>query len=138
MDELAKYRLETAKERLISSKLLLEAGQYRDSIGRSYYAIFSAVRAVLATDRVDFSKHSGVISFFQREYVKTNIFDVRYSKILQNVFQIRNVCDYDDFFLATKDSAEEQYNNAKEMIEVIDTYLSECNSQTIDTEDNQQ
>ena len=44
--------------------------------------------------------------YFQKEYVKTNIFDVKYSKILQNAFQIRNICDYDDFYLATKSSAE--------------------------------
>ena len=54
MDELVKYRLQTANEKLISAKLLLDAGQYKDSIGRSYYAIFSAVRAVLALDGVDF------------------------------------------------------------------------------------
>lgn len=124
MDELVKYRLESAKERLKSSRLLLDAGQYKDSIGRSYYAIFSAVRAVLAENKVDFSKHAGVISYFQKEYVKTNIFDVKYSKILQNAFQIRNICDYDDFYLATKASAEEQYNNAQEMIEAIERYLS--------------
>lgn len=64
MDELVKYRLDSASERLKSSKVLLEAGQYKDSIGRSYYAIFTAVRAVLATDKVDFSKHSGVIAYF--------------------------------------------------------------------------
>lgn len=124
MDELVKYRLESAKERLKSSRLLLDAGQYKDSIGRSYYAIFSAVRAVLAENKVDFSKHAGVISYFQKEYVKTNIFDVKYSKILQNAFQIRNICDYDDFYLATKSSAEEQYNNAQKMNEAIERYLS--------------
>lgn len=90
MDELVKYKLESAKERLKSSRLLLDAGQYKDSIGRSYYAIFSAVRAVLAENKVDFSKHAGVISYFQKEYVKTNIFDVKYSKILQNAFQIKS------------------------------------------------
>ena len=37
-EELKVYRLEMAKERLHSSKILLEAGSYKDSIGRSYYA----------------------------------------------------------------------------------------------------
>lgn len=46
MDELIKYRLSSAKEKLTSAKLLLEAGMYKDSVGRSYYAIFSAIRAV--------------------------------------------------------------------------------------------
>ena len=73
MDELVKYRLQTANEKLISAKLLLDAGQYKDSIGRSYYAIFSAVRAVLALNEVDFSKHASVIAYFQKEYIKTEI-----------------------------------------------------------------
>lgn len=80
MDDLVKYRLENAKEKLESAKLLLDAGHYKDSNGRSYYAIFTAVRAVLAKDKVDFSKHAGVIAYFQKEYVKTGIFDKQYSK----------------------------------------------------------
>ena len=50
MDDLVKYSLDNAKERLSSAKLLLDAGNYKDSISRSYYAIFPAVRAVLAMD----------------------------------------------------------------------------------------
>ena len=118
-----KYRLDNAKEKLESAKLLLDAGKYRDSIGRSYYAIFTAVRAVLANDKVDFSKHSGVIAYFQKEYIKTGIFDVKYSKYLQNAFQIRNSCDYDDFFIASQQDAEEQYNRAAEFYEGIQNYL---------------
>ena len=123
MDNLMKYRLDNAKEKLESAKLLLDAGKYRDSIGRSYYAIFTAVRAVLANDKVDFSKHSGVIAYFQKEYIKTGIFDVKYSKYLQNAFQIRNSCDYDDFFIASQQDAEEQYNRASEFYEGIQNYL---------------
>lgn len=82
MDDLVRYRLDSAKERLDSAKILLEAEQYKDSIGRSYYAIFTAVRAVLAKDEVDFSKHAGVISYFQREYIKTGIFEKKFSKYL--------------------------------------------------------
>ena len=36
MDDLIKYRLDSAKEKLVSAKLLLDAGQYKDSVGRSY------------------------------------------------------------------------------------------------------
>ena len=54
---LVKYRITNAEEKMISANLLLEAGQFKDSIGRSYYAMFSAVRALLACDGVDYSKH---------------------------------------------------------------------------------
>lgn len=125
MDDLVQYRLSSAKERLESARLLLDAGQYKDSIGRSYYAIFTAVRAVLARDQVDFSKHAGVIAYFQREYIKSAIFDIKYSKILQRAFQIRNNCDYDDFFIVSKEDATEQYKNAADMVQAIETYIKQ-------------
>ncbi len=129
MDDLTRYRLESAKEKLVSAKLLLEAGQYRDSIGRSYYAIFTAVRAILAKDKVDFSKHAGVIAYFQKEYIKTGIFDKQYSKYLQTAFQIRNNCDYDDFFIASKQDAQEQYDRAEKMLKVVLEYICELENE---------
>ena len=104
-EELKVYRLEMAKERLHSSKILLEAGSYKDSIGRSYYAMFTAVRALLAVEGQDFSKHAGVIAYFQKEYVKTGKFDKKYSKYISQAFQIRNNTDYADFFLVSLQDA---------------------------------
>ena len=122
--ELMQYRLDMAKERLEAAKLLLDNGSYKDSIGRSYYAIFTAVRALLALDGVDFSKHAGVISYFQKEYIKTGIFDIKYSKYLSQAFQIRNNTDYADFFIVSRDDANEQYERASEFYEVILKYLT--------------
>lgn len=123
LDDLVKYRLEAADEKLKSAKILLDNGQFKDSIGRSYYAIFSAVRALLATRRVDFSKHAAVIAYFQKEYIKTGILETEYSKHLQSAFQIRNSCDYDDFFIASKSDAEKQYARATELLNRIKTHL---------------
>lgn len=123
MDDLIQYRLASAGEKLISAKLLLDAGLYKDSIGRSYYAIFSAIRAVLAIRQVDFSKHAGVIAYFQKEFIKTEIFDKKYSKYLQQAFQIRNSCDYDDFFIVSRQDAEGQYDRAAEFLTVIKEYI---------------
>lgn len=117
------YRLAGAREKLDSSKLLLDNGNYKDSIGRSYYAMFSAVRAILALDGVDYSKHAGVISYFQREYVKSGIFEKQYSKYLSQAFQIRNQADYEDFYIVSRSDAAEQYEKALEFVNVIDTYL---------------
>lgn len=129
MDDLVQYRIDIAKDKLKSAKILLDAGQYKDSIGRSYYALFSAVRAVLAKDQVDFSKHAGVIAYFQKNYIKTEIFERKYSKYLTGAFQIRNSCDYDDFYIVSRVNAEEQYRKVDEMIHVIIDYLSKSEEQ---------
>ena len=121
--ELMMYRMSGAKEKLDSSKLLLDYGNYKDSIGRSYYAMFSAVRAILALDEVDYSKHAGVIAYFQKEYVKTGKFDKLYSKYLSQAFQIRNQADYEDFYIVSQKDAKEQYENADEFVKVVESYL---------------
>lgn len=121
--ELMNYRMEMAKERLDSAHILLEHHNLKDSIGRSYYAMFTAVRAILALDGVDFKKHAGVISYFQKEYIKTGVFEIRYSKYLSQAFQIRNNTDYADFFIVSKEDADEQYARAKDFYEMIKNYL---------------
>lgn len=124
INDLVQYRLNDAEDKLDTSRILLENGKYKDSIGRSYYAIFASVRALLAKDKVDFSKHAGVIAYFQKSYIKEGIFDKKYSKIVQNAFQIRNNCDYADFYIASKEDAEEQYHCAIDLNSAIKEFLA--------------
>lgn len=128
MDELSKkdlsnYRIDMAEEHLRASRILLDNGFFKDSLGRSYYAMFSATRAILALDGADFSKHAGVISFFQKEYIKTGKIDVKYSKYLMNAFQIRNHADYADYYVVAKDDAENQYEKAREFCEAVRMFI---------------
>lgn len=122
--ELMQYRLENAEERLFSAKMLLEIGNYKDSIGRSYYAMFTGIRALLAMEGIDYSKHAGVISYFQKEYIKTGIFDKKYSTYISQAFQCRNNSDYADFFIVSKQDAIEQYSRAEEFFYLIKGYLN--------------
>ena len=68
---LSKRRLEVARERLNVAKHLIEYGDYKTSANRLYYAIFAAMKAVLALDGYDSKKHSGIISRFRQEYIKS-------------------------------------------------------------------
>lgn len=124
-EALAQYRLDMAEERLQSAKILLDVGNLKDSIGRSYYAMFTAARALLAMDGVDFSKHAGVISYFQKNYIKTGVLETKYSKYLSQAFQIRNNTDYADFFIVSNADAVEQYERAGEFVERIKAYMKQ-------------
>ena len=125
MNEYAKYRLETASERLATTKAMIDIGAYRDSINRSYYAIFTAARALLAEREIDFKKHSAVISYFRREYVKTGKFDGKFSDYIGVAFRFRNDCDYEDFVIVSREEAETQYQHAVEFVEAVRKYLEE-------------
>jgi len=51
MIELSKYRYKRACEVLNDARLLLKENSFKSSINRSYYAIFHALRAVVALDK---------------------------------------------------------------------------------------
>ena len=123
MLDLTKYRLETACERLEVSAEMITDGRYRISISNSYYAIFNAVRALLSEAHVDFKKHSAVISYFRREYIKAGKFDVKFSDYIGDAFEFRNDCDYEDFFIASREEAETQYQHAVEFVAAVKNYL---------------
>ena len=100
--DLSKYRLETAKEDLETARSNMKAGNLRASINRSYYAIFRALRAVIALEQFDSSKHSGVIAHINQFYVKTGVFDRDFSKMIDSAFRLREKADYQDFFVANE------------------------------------
>ena len=121
--ELAMYRMERAFEMLIAAEDYLKIGQYKTSLNRSYYAIFHAMRAANIIKGFDSSKHSGVIAFFNKEYLKENIIDRKMSPIIKNSSFFREKSDYDDFFIASRQDAEEQYQKAEELYEEVKAFL---------------
>ena len=100
--ELSKLRLNNAKSNLDDAKYLLNDGRFKSSVNRSYYAIFHALRAVTALDGFDSNKHSGIIAYFNKNYVKSGIFDKNVSKIISSVYTIREHSDYNDFYVVSK------------------------------------
>ena len=68
--ELSKYRFNTSCESLEDARIMFENGRYKNSLNRAYYCIFHAIRAVNTLKEFDSSKHSGVISFFNQNFVK--------------------------------------------------------------------
>ena len=117
---LSQYRLNKAKNLLTQAELMLTNLQYDGSINRSYYAIFNAVRAVLALVRVDSRSHQGVISYFDRYFVKPGVFEKKFSKIVHSAFDTRQDTDYEDFYVPSESDAQEQYDNATRFIREIE------------------
>lgn len=123
--DLSQYRFQRACEDLQDAKLLLDAKSFKSSVNRSYYAIFHALRAVTALDGFDASKHSSVIAYVNRCYVKEGIFDKSLSKMLDTAYRLRERADYKDFEIISKDMAEEQIQKAEKIMEMISPYLKE-------------
>jgi len=118
---LSGYRLNKSRSLLVQAELLLANHQYDGSINRSYYAIFNAVRAVLALVRIDNRSHQGVMSYFDSYFVKSGVLDKQLSKIIHTAFDTRQDNDYEDFYDPSEADAQEQYNNAILFIREIES-----------------
>lgn len=117
--ELSNYRLQEAEDSLKVAQNCLKDGFYKDSINRSYYSAFYAIKAVLALGTVDFKRHKDVIAYFNKEYVATGKFSRELGRRLGVLKQIREKSDYDDFFLASKSKAEEQIETANLVLQEV-------------------
>ena len=89
---LVAYRLRQAEETLSDAEKMLQ-GHFssRSIINRAYYSIFYAVLALLLSEEVKIrtSKHSGILSIFDRDIIHSSKMDQYYSKILHKMFDLR-------------------------------------------------
>lgn len=122
--ELSKYRLQEAADTLQVAKNCYKDDYFKDAINRSYYSAFYAIKAVLALGTVDFKRHKDVVAHFNKEYVATKIFPRELGRRLAELKQLREKSDYDDFYIASKEKAEEQIKTAELILEKVKEYLN--------------
>lgn len=120
---LSKIRLDNAKERIAFADEILAIGDYKTVANRSYYAVFSAMRAVLALDGIDSKKHSGIIAEFRKNYLKTELLPKTLSPMIDALVEIRQGSDYDDFYIVSKEEVCEQLENAKVFVSEVEKFL---------------
>ena len=123
--ELSKYRFETSLENLDDARLMYENGRHKNALNRAYYSIFHAIRAVNILKEFDSSKHSGVIAFFNQNYVKDGVFSKELSKIITQASNNREKADYLDFYIASREEAAKQIARAEKFTSAIKSYLTE-------------
>ena len=90
---LASARLKRARQYLKAARDLLVNEDFADSISRSYYAIFQAARALLATEQLESRKHSGVIALFNRYFVKIGKVEKQLGVVLKDARRSRKMAD---------------------------------------------
>lgn len=123
--DLVLYRIETAKSDLKSAKILLEAGELRGANNRAYYGIYHGISAIHALDGNAYKRHKDALANFNKNYVKTEIFPRSLGRKIAEAEEIRHASDYDDFYIATREEAEEQIETAEELIIQVERYIQE-------------
>ena len=124
-DEVVRIRMERAEELLVDAEELLQRDSYKSANNRAYYAMEKAVNALLIDKHVETRTHNGAMKMFNVEYVRIEnaYFTEEDYRLIVKAEQIRNISDYDDFYVASKDEAKQQVENARKLIVKIKKYL---------------
>lgn len=101
--------------------MLKDGYSARTVVNRAYYALFYSLLALFIKTGISIrtSKHSGIISVFDREFIKTEKLDKRYSRIIHNLFDDRQEGDYREFTSLSADKAAEHVALAREFVEAV-------------------
>jgi uncharacterized protein len=122
---LIEYRLIQAKDSIREADVLHQSGMsLRSVMNRLYYSMFYAVLALLQEKEMGTSKHSGAISLFDREYIKTGSFPKDMSRALHRAFALRQKGDYMEETEVTIKDIEEIRPMAEEFVAGVEEYLS--------------
>ena len=114
---LAQYRLEQAGESLDEAKFLLSGEKSpRSIIHRVYYAMFYAILALLIYEPYSSSKHSGVLGYFNRRFIKAGVFDREMGRWVNKAFELRQRGDYREYFKVTREQAAELVAKAGQFV----------------------
>ena len=122
--ELARYRLEIAKEDLAAAERCFQAEDLRAANNRAYYAIFRAISACLALEFKGYKTHGQVLGNFNKDFVHTGIFPKDIARKINRAQEVRHESDYSDFYIVSVDEATEQLETAREVVAMVEDYLT--------------
>ena len=114
------YRIERAKETVGEAESNLDLNYFNLTVNRIYYAMFYSAEALLLTKDISSSKHSGVRSFFHKDFIKTGLVDMKYGEFYDEMFNKREAGDYEVRPVKfTKEEVRRWLDNSKEFVAEI-------------------
>ena len=119
------YRLERAHGALAEAKLLFREGFANTFVNRLYYACFYAVSALLLSQNLSSSKHSGVRSLFYQNFIKTGSVRPECGHLYDRLFDNRQKGDYADLVRFELDKIKGWYEEAENFVSAIERLVKE-------------
>lgn len=123
--ELIGYRLDESKETIQDVQLLLDNDRLRAAVNRIYYGMFYSLLALGLAYEFETSKHQQLIGWFNRNFIHKGLIDSRYGKIINKASNRRTKGDYESFIEFDKDIILEMFEEMKDFISEIETFLNQ-------------
>ena len=124
MNETLKLHVEKSDEALSEAQIMIENGKPEGTVNRCYYSIFYLVQALNFIKGVTAKTHQGTIIQFNKNFIKTGIFEKKYNNILQKSLDQRLIGDYEIGKRMSMELASEIFNDAIEFSKAVKTYLN--------------
>lgn len=96
-------RIENAEQAMQDAKILLDDGSLRGAANRIYYSVFHAVSALALSRGASFKKHSSLLTYFHKEFIRSGVLDRVHGRTVQKAADDRTDADYSDFVDFTTD-----------------------------------
>lgn len=125
IQDLVLYRMERATETLEDARILARAERWNACVNRLYYACFYAVSALLVADGLSSSKHTGIRSLFNSQYVKPGKIPKDLARIYNDLFERRQEGDYIDFVNFEDSQVLPWFTKVEKLIENISHLIQE-------------
>jgi len=93
---LVQYRLDRAREALAEAALLLDSGHAHTGVNRLYYTCFYAASALLFTQGLTATSHSGLRTLFHPHLIRPGLLPLGQGPLYDRLFDQRQRSDYAD------------------------------------------
>ena len=121
---LIQYRLNQSTQTIGEVSKLIEVDLLNVAVNRIYYGIFYSLTALALRFEYQSSKHFQLMGWFNQNFVKPGLIEVKYGKILRDAFKNRSDGDYAPFILFEKADILDMQTDMVDFIERIGSLLS--------------
>jgi uncharacterized protein (UPF0332 family) len=115
--------LSKAERALRAGEILLAANDPESAVGRAYYAMFHAARALLIERNLRYRKHGGVHAGFAEHLIKAGTFEAKYHRWLLDGFDVRGTAEYEVGDATDAETARTWIERAREFVFVAKRHL---------------
>jgi uncharacterized protein (UPF0332 family) len=116
--------LDKADDALNNAVHSIHGGFIMGTVNRAYYTMFYCMNAMLILNDVHAKTHQGTRSKFNELYIKTNIFEIKYSYYVSKAFDLRQDADYDLDAHISEEEAQVLVDNATEFYKFTKQYVN--------------
>jgi len=123
---LIEYKMIRAFEALEEAEIMANYKHWNTCASRLYYACFYAVGSLLLTHNLSSSKHTGIRSLFNNQFVKKGLFPKDLGKLYNTLFESRQESDYDDFVIMKEEIVRPWIDETRKFLDTVQNLIKQA------------